>query len=111
MKEPSQGEEKIQKPSQITPHFEKLSEGTLRRYQAFFNLRGKDGDIAKERSALIALIKDHFNKFEVDNEKVIENFMRIEKDQTNEKNNSIRKSLRFQEKNIAKFLDSFNSKN
>ena len=35
--------------------------------------------------------------------------MRIEKDQTNEKNNSIRKSLRFQEKNIAKFLDSFNS--
>ena len=44
-----------------------------------------------------------------DNEKVIGNFMRIEKDQTNEKNNSIRKSLRFQEKNIAKFLDSFNS--
>jgi hypothetical protein len=47
---------------------------------------------------------------EVDNEKVIENFMRIEKDQTNEKNNSIRKSLRFQEKNIAKFLDSFTQK-
>ena len=36
--------------------------------------------------------------------------MRIEKDQTNEKNNSLRKSIRFQEKSIAKFLDNFNVK-
>ena len=35
--------------------------------------------------------------------KTIENFMRIEKDQKNEKNNSLRKSIRFQEKSIAKF--------
>ena len=95
----------------ITPHFEILSEGTLRRYQGFFNLRTKDGGIAKDKNDLITLIKEHFNKFEVDNEKVIGNFMRIEKDQTNEKNNSIRKSLRFQEKNIAKFLESLKAKN
>ena len=82
------------------PQFEILSEGTLRRYQAFFNLRTENGGIAKPKEELLNLVKDHFNKLEVDNEKVIENFMRIEKDQTNEKNNSIRKSIRFQEKSI-----------
>ena len=92
------------------PQFEILSEGTLRRYQAFFNLRTENGGIAKPKEELLNLVKDHFNKLEVDNEKVIENFMRIEKDQTNEKNNSLRKSIRFQEKSIAKFLDNFNVK-
>ena len=92
------------------PQFEILSEGTLRRYQAFFNLRTENGGIAKPKEELLNLVKDHFNKLEVDNEKVIENFMRIEKDQTNEKNNSIRKSIRFQEKSIQKFLDNFNAK-
>ncbi len=92
------------------PHFEILSEGTLRRYQAFFNLRTENGGIAKPKEELLNLVKEHFNKLEVDNEKVIENFMRIEKDQTNEKNNSIRKSIRFQEKSIQKFLDNFNAK-
>ncbi len=92
------------------PQFEILSEGTLRRYQAFFNLRTENGGIAKPKEELLNLVKEHFNKLEVDNEKVIENFMRIEKDQTNEKNNSLRKSIRFQEKSIAKFLDNFNVK-
>ena len=92
------------------PDFENLSEGTLRRYQAYFNLRTENGGIAKPKNELINLVKDHFNKFEVDNDIVIENFIRIEKDQTNEKNNSIRKSLRIQEKGIAKFLDNFNAK-
>ena len=92
------------------PDFENLSEGTLRRYQAYFNLRTENGGIAKTKNELINLVKDHFNKFEVDNDIVIENFIRIEKDQTNEKNNSIRKSLRIQEKGIAKFLDNFNAK-
>ena len=92
------------------PQFEILSEGTLRRYQAYFNLRTENGGIAKPKEELLNLVKDHFNKLEVDNEKVIENFMRIEKDQTNEKNNSIRKSIRFQEKSIQKFLDNFNAK-
>jgi hypothetical protein len=94
----------------LFPNFENLSEGTLRRYQAYFNLRTENGGIAKPKNELINLVKDHFNKFEVDNDIVIENFIRIEKDQTNEKNNSIRKSLRIQEKGIAKFLDNFNAK-
>ena len=94
----------------LFPNFENLSEGTLRRYQAYFNLRTENGGIAKPKDELINLVKDHFNKFEVDNDIVIENFIRIEKDQTNEKNNSIRKSLRIQEKGIAKFLDNFNAK-
>ena len=46
----------------------------------------------------------------IDEEKVIQTFMSIEKDQTNEKNNNIRKSIRQQEKNIVKFLDSLSSK-
>ena len=94
----------------LFPNFENLSEGTLRRYQAYFNLRTENGGIAKPKDELINLVKDHFNKFEVDNDIVIENFIRIEKDQTNEKNNSIRKSLRIQEKGIAKFLDNFKAK-
>ena len=47
---------------------------------------------------------------EIDEKKVIETFMSIEKDQTNEKNNTIRKSLRQLEKNVVKFLDSLRSK-
>ena len=102
--------ESIKFNNDLFPNFENLSEGTLRRYQAYFNLRTENGGIAKPKNELINLVKDHFNKFEVDNDIVIENFIRIEKDQTNEKNNSIRKSLRIQEKGIAKFLDNFNAK-
>ena len=89
------------------PKFEILTEGTLRRYQAFFNLRGENNNICKKRTDLLKLIKNHFNNLEIDNDKVIEKFMRIEKEQTNEKNNSMRKSIRYQEKAIAKFLDNF----
>jgi len=90
-----------------TPKFEILTDGTLRRYQAFFNIRGENNNICKKRSDLLKLIKNHFNNLEIDNDKVIEKFMRIEKEQTNEKNNSMRKSIRYQEKAIAKFLDNF----
>ena len=89
------------------PKFEILTDGTLRRYQAFFNIRGENNNICKKRSDLLKLIKNHFNNLEIDNDKVIEKFMRIEKEQTNEKNNSMRKSIRYQEKAIAKFLDNF----
>ncbi len=47
----------------------------------------------------------------IDEKKVIETFMSIEKDQTNEKNNTIRKSLRQLEKNVVKFLDTFRAQN
>ena len=64
-------------------------------------------EILTDGSDLLKLIKNHFNNLEIDNDKVIEKFMRIEKEQTNEKNNSMRKSIRYQEKAIAKFLDNF----
>ena len=89
------------------PKFEILTDGTLRRYQAFFNLRGENNNICKKRTDLLKLIKNHFNNLEIDNDKVIEKFMRIEKEQTNEKNNSMRKSIRYQKRAIAKFLDNF----
>ena len=91
------------------PKFENLAYGTLRRYQAFFDLRNEKGDIGRDKNEVLKMIKNHFNNFEIDNEKVIENFMRVEKDLNNEKNNSLRKSIRFQEKNMVKFLDNFNS--
>jgi hypothetical protein len=89
-----------------TPKFENLAYGTLRRYQTYFGLSGEQ---AKDKESLINLIQDHFNNLDVNVENVIETFVAIEKDQTNEKNNNIRKSIRFQEKNMAKFLDSFNT--
>ena len=92
------------------PHFEKLSDGALRRYQAYFNIRGENESFVKSRDELIKLIKNHFNSIKIDEKRVIETFMSIEKDQTNEKNNTIRKSIRLQEKNIAKFLDSLRAK-
>ncbi len=95
----------------LSPQFENLSYGTLRRYQSFFNLKNENGEVGKSKTEILNLIKSHFNSFEIDSEKVIENFMKIEKDQNNEKNNSLRKSIRFQEKNMAKFLDNFNSYN
>ena len=64
----------------------------------------------KEREELIEVVKSHFNSMVIDEKKVIETFMSIEKDQTNEKNNTIRKSLRQLEKNVVKFLDSLRSK-
>ena len=92
------------------PHFEDLSNGALRRYQAYFNLRGENDSLIKSREELIEVVKNHFNTMEIDEKKVIETFMSIEKDQTNEKNNTIRKSLRQLEKNVVKFLDSLRSK-
>ena len=92
-----------------TPHFEELSNGALRRYQEYFNLRGENGSLIKEREELIETVKNHFNSMVIDEKKVIEIFMSIEKDQTNEKNNTIRKSLRQLEKNVVKFLDSLRS--
>ena len=91
------------------PPFEKLSNGALRRYQAYFNLRGENNDLIKSREELIEVVKNHFNSMVIDEKKVIETFMAIEKDQTNEKNNTIRKSLRQLEKNVVKFLDSLRS--
>ena len=88
------------------PHFEELSDDALRRYQAFFNLRGENESLIKSRDELVKLIKNNFSSMKIDENRVIETFMSIEKDQTNEKNNTIRKSIRLQEKNIAKFLDS-----
>ena len=92
------------------PHFEDLSNGALRRYQAYFNLRGENDSLIKSREELIQVVKNHFNSMEIDEKKVIETFMSIEKDQSNEKNNTIRKSLRQLEKNVVKFLDSLRSK-
>ena len=59
---------------------------------------------------LPCLREPFFLSGEVDEEKVIETFMSIERDTTNEKNNNIRKSIRQQEKSIVKFLDSFRAK-
>ena len=92
------------------PCFEELSNGALRRYQAYFNIRGKNGCLIQSREELLEEVINHFNLLEIDEEKVIQTFMSIEKDQTNEKNNTFRKSLRQQEKNIIKFLDSLSSK-
>ena len=92
------------------PHFEELSNGALRRYQEYFNIRGENNDLIKDREDLIEAVKTHFNSMVIDEKKVIETFMSIEKDQTNEKNNTIRKSLRQLEKNVIKFLDTLRSK-
>ena len=91
------------------PHFEELSNGALRRYQEYYNIRGENNSLIKSREELIEAIKNHFNSMVIDEKKVIETFMAIEKDQTNEKNNTIRKSLRQLEKNVIKFLDSLRS--
>ena len=93
----------------LTPHFEDLPDGALRRYQEYFSLRGKNGSYIKSREELLDTIKKHFNELEIDEKNVIETFISIEKDQTNEKNNTIRKSLRQIEKNVVKFLESLRS--
>ena len=92
------------------PHFEELSNGALRRYQEYFNLRGENNSLIKSREELIKTVKNHFNSMVIDEKKVIETFISIEKDHTNEKNNTIRKSLRQLEKNVIKFLDGFRAK-
>ena len=93
----------------LTPHFEDLPDGALRRYQEYFSLRGENGSYIKSREELIDTIKKHFDELEIDEKNVIETFISIEKDQTNEKNNTIKKSMRQLEKNVIKFLDSLRS--
>ena len=93
----------------LTPHFEDLPDGALRRYQEYFSLRGENGSYIKSREELIETIKKHFNEMEIDEKNVIETFISIEKDTTNEKNQIIRKSMRQLEKNVVKFLDSLRS--
>ena len=93
----------------ICPHFEELSNGALRRYQEYYKLRGEKDSLIKSREELIEVVKNHFNALKVDEKQVIETFLSIEKDHTNEKNNTIRKSLRQLEKNVVKFLDSLSS--
>jgi hypothetical protein len=85
--------------------FDDLSYGTLRRYQAFFDI--KDETKTQDKKLIADLLKGHFNKLEIDTDRVLESFMKIEKDQNSDKNNSLRKSSRFQEKNMNKFLDNF----
>jgi hypothetical protein len=92
-----------------SPNFDILSLGTLRRYQSFFDLKMEDMSVGSTKDEIVKLIKNHFeNKLEVDNDKIIETFLKIEKDQTNDKNNTIRKSNRFQEKNLVKIMENFN---
>ena len=43
----------------ITP-FEEISNGALRRYQAYFNLRGENDSLIKSREELLKVVKDHF---------------------------------------------------
>lgn len=88
--------------------FDKLSIGTLRRYQTFFKLTDKEFE-TKNKDQLLNLIKRHFYEMDLSLEKVLDRFSKIEKDQNSEKNNSIRKSLRFQEKNMTKFLDNISN--
>ncbi len=85
--------------------FDDLSYGTLRRYQAFFDI--KDESKTQDKKLISDLLKNHFNNLEIDTDRVLESFMKIEKDQNFDKNNSLRKSSRFQEKNMNKFLDNF----
>ena len=54
-----------------TPKFENLSYGTLRRYQAFYNLRNKQGEICNNKIELLNLIKNHFVNLSIDNDKLI----------------------------------------
>ena len=96
-------------PNPYYPKLDNVSYGTLRRYQAFFNLKNQDGNVGRDKNEVLKIIKNHFLNMELESDKVVENFIKIEKDQNNEKNNSLRKSIRFQEKNMAKFLDNFNS--
>ncbi len=95
----------IDRGNNLVPKFEKLSYGTLRRYQAFFDI--KDEKKSLEKNDVVKLVKNHFANFEIDADRVLESFMKIEKDQTSDKNNALRKSTRFQEKNMTKFLDNF----
>lgn len=90
----------------LTPNFGKMSYGTLRRYQSFFNI--KDEPFLRNKQNLAELVKNHFMNYTVETERVLDSFMKIEKDQNSEKNNVLRKSTRFQEKNMSRFLDNFN---
>ncbi len=88
-----------------SPNFEILSYGTLRRYQAYYNLRD---NLTRDKTEMAKIVSNHFNTLEINPETVLENFIKIEKDQQPDKNsNNGRKSVRCQEKNMTKIIDHY----
>ncbi len=48
------------------PQFESLPYGTLRRYQAFFNLKNESGEVGNTKDEVLQMIKSHFLNFDLD---------------------------------------------
>ena len=61
------------------PQFEELSDGALRRYQAYFNLRGKNDSLIKSREELIEMIKNHFNLLVIDEKRSLKHLCLLKK--------------------------------
>jgi len=97
------------------PDFSKVSYGTLRRYQSFYNIRLDNNITSRNHSELVKIVNSHFASMEYNPESVLEKFLKIDKDQVQDLNSNIRKSMRYQEKlekkQINKILDNYNKNN
>jgi len=67
----------------------KLSWGTLRKYQYYFKIEGRD---ITTKKALIPLLEKHFAELKVDQTKVINTFLKIKRDDKNDQNYNLRKT-------------------
>ena len=64
--------------------FDKLSWGTLRKYQYYFRVKGGDeGDSEgkRDKKAVVEAVKSHFEHMKIDYTKVVTRFLRIKKDE------------------------------
>ena len=78
-----------------TIDFNKLSWGTLRKYQYFFKVQPeKEGEELNDRESLIAAIERHFTEMQIDHNKLIFKFLKIKKDEKNDTLYNLRKSMR-----------------
>ena len=73
--------------------FSRLSWGTLRKYQYYFNVKEQSKSIsARDSQAVIEAVKSHFEEMRVDPTKLVAKFLRVKKDEKNDLNYNLRKA-------------------
>lgn len=72
--------------------FNKLSWGTLRKYQYYFKVKPEEE--VRDKESAVRAVSQHFEEMKIDHNKLIYKFLKIKKDEKNDQLYNLRKSQR-----------------